>query len=105
EHQSTWKNKLPTHLQSYELFKQGKSIPDISIARGFKEDTIYGHLIKMHEEGETIDLYQFISSKEIETIRKAKEELGNVEGLKQLHLYFEEQIPYWKLRLGVYLGN
>ncbi len=105
EHQSISKSKLPTHEQSYELFKQGKSISEISIERQLKEDTIYGHIIKMHEDGEAIDLHQFITSKEIETIQKAKEELGGSEGLKPMFLHFEEQIPYWKLKLGMYLAN
>lgn len=105
EHQSTLKSKLPTHHQSYALFKQGNSIAEISKLRGFKEDTIFSHLIKMHEEGESIDFYQYISSKEIETIQNAKNELGDIEGLKQLYLHFEEQIPYWKLRLSLYLEH
>lgn len=105
EHQSTLKSKLPTHEQSYELFKQGKTIEEIAVKRGFKEDTIYSHLIKKHEEGEPIDLNQFINSEEIEMIHKAKDDMGEIEGLKQLFLHFDEQIPYWKLRLGLYLAN
>lgn len=106
EHQPTRrKSKVPTHLQSYELFKQGKTIEEISAIRGFKPDTIFGHIIKMHEDGEAIDLHQFISTEDIDIIRKAKEELGEIQGLKQLYDHFEEQIPYWKLRLGTYLAN
>lgn len=106
EHQPTpKKSKVPTHLQSYELFKLGKTIEEISVIRGFKPDTIFGHIIKMHEDGEAIDLHQFISTEDIDIIRKAKEELGEIQGLKQLYDHFEEQIPYWKLRLGTYLTN
>ncbi len=105
EHQASVKSKLPTHQQSYILFKQGKSIAEIATIRDFKEDTIYSHLIKMHEEGESIDLDQFITSEEIETIQKAKNELGDIEGLKPLFLHFEEQMPYWKLKLSLYLAS
>ncbi len=105
EYQPISKSKVPTHQQSYDLYKRGKTIAEISTERGFKEDTIFGHLIKMHEDGEIIDLYQFISSEDIQIIQKGKEELGDIQGLKQLYVYFNEQIPYWKLRLGLYLVN
>lgn len=104
EHQISTNSKLPTHEESYALFKEGKSIAEISKVRGLKEDTIYSHLIKMHESGESVDLYQFISSDEIEIIQKAKDDLGKIEGLKQLFQHFNEQIPYYKLRLGMYLA-
>lgn len=99
------KTKIPTHEQSYLLYKQGKSISDISKERRLKEGTIYSHLMKMSEQGEVIDFEQIITSEDIERIQKAKEELGEIEGLKQLFIHFEEQIPYWKLRLGMYLSN
>ena len=97
------KGKIPTHEQSYLLYKQGKSISDISKERRLKEGTIYSHLMKMNEQGEVIDFEQFITSEDIERIQKAKEELGEIEGLKQLFIHFEEQIPYWKIRIGLYL--
>lgn len=99
------KNKLSTQQQSFELFKQGKTITEISKERGLKEDTIFGHLVKLHEDGEAIDLHQFITSEDMDLIQKAMDDLGDIEGLKQLYVYFEEQMPYWKLRLGSYLLN
>lgn len=99
------KSKLPTHQQSFELFKQGKTIAEISVERKLKETTVFGHLVKMHEDGEDIDLHQFISKGDLKRIQEAMDNLGEIEGLKQLYLHFEEQMPYWKLRLGTYLLN
>ncbi|WP_298502811.1 DNA helicase RecQ [uncultured Maribacter sp.] len=102
-HRRTVKTKVPTHEVSYSMFKDGISISDIAVERGIKEDTIYGHLQKMRENGETIDFDQFISSEEIQKIEKAKEALTAEDGLKAYFTYFEEKIPYWKIKMGLYL--
>jgi ATP-dependent DNA helicase RecQ len=95
--------KIPTHERSYLLYGQGLSIPEISKQRNLKEDTIYGHLMKIHSEGKPIDIEQFITSEERAAISKAKQELDETEGLKPYFVHFEEKIPYWKIRLGLYL--
>lgn len=102
-HQSEDFKELPTHQQSYLLYKMGKTIDEICAERSFTEDTIYGHLIKANKEGKSIDLHQFITDREIENIQTAKQELDGVEGLKPYYLYFEEKMPYWKIELGLYL--
>lgn len=98
--------KTSTHEQSYFLYEQGLTIPEISIQRNLKEDTIYGHLMKIHSEGKPIDIEQFIAPEEIAAISKAKQTLKEEEeGLKPYFLYFEEKMPYWKIRLGLYLTD
>ncbi len=97
-------SKKSTHELSFSLFEKGLTVADIAIQRELKEDTIYGHFQKMHEEGRPINLHQFISREEIEKIRTAKIELGEgEEGLKPYFIHFEEQIPYWKIRMALYL--
>lgn len=102
-HRRTVKAKVPTHEVSYTMFKDGISIEDIALERGVKEDTIYGHLQKMHENGETIDFEQFITSEDIEKIEKAKEQLTEEDGLKAYFTFFKEKMPYWKIKMGLYL--
>jgi len=96
-------SKVTTHQESYNLFKEGFSIADIAKKRKLKENTIFGHLIKMHEAGENLDLEQFISSEEQAKILEAKNSFEEFEGLKQLFTHFDEEIPYWKMRLALYL--
>ncbi|RKR14482.1 ATP-dependent DNA helicase RecQ [Maribacter vaceletii] len=103
DHRRTVKAKVPTHEVSYSMFKDGISIADIAKERGIKEDTIYGHLQKIHENGEAIDFEQFITSEEIEKIEKARETLIEEDGLKAYFTYFEEKMPYWKIKMGLYL--
>ncbi len=97
-------NHLPTHERSYKMFVKEKLSPsEIAERRGLSEDSIYGHFLKIHQTGAGIDLYQFISSEEIQQIKTAKETLENPDALKPYYEYFEEKMPYWKIKMGLYL--
>ena len=99
------KNKRSTQQITYELMEKGYSIAEISEERELKEETIYGHLIKLHQDGKPINLFEFITKKEIENIVEAKKSIDDDEDrLKPLFDHFDEKIPYWKLKMGLYLG-
>ncbi|HUH50709.1 MAG TPA: DNA helicase RecQ [Flavobacterium sp.] len=97
--------KITTQEQSYLLLEEGMTVADVAIARNLKEDTIYVHLMKLHHEGKEIDLSSFISPEEIDAIQQTKLKLPNEETLKAFFELLEEKIPYWKIRLGLYLAN
>ena len=103
KHQDGNATKLPTHQKSYNLFLEGLSITQISHKRGITENTVYTHLIKINEMGTPLDLHQFINSSEILKIQQAKKVLENPVSLKSYFEYFEEKIPYHKIKLGLYL--
>ncbi|SDE51388.1 DNA helicase RecQ [Ulvibacter litoralis] len=92
--------KGETHKITFELFEQGLSVEEISEKRNLTENTIYGHLMKMHQLGKEIDLFKLISSEEIETIQNAKGKVENPEALKSYFTHFEEKIPYWKIKFA-----
>ncbi|WP_273565367.1 DNA helicase RecQ [Maribacter halichondriae] len=102
EHQASLKPKLATQELTYNLFKEGLSIAEIAEKRELTENTIYSHVLKMHSEGKDIDLHQFITSEEIENIKKAQNALPEAEGLKPYFEYFDEKVPYWKIKMGLY---
>ena len=103
KHQDGNATKLPTHQKSYNLFLEGLSITQIAHKRGITESTVYTHLIKINEMGTPLDLHQFINSSEILKIQQAKKVLENPDSLKSYFEYFEEKIPYHKIKLGLYL--
>jgi ATP-dependent DNA helicase RecQ len=103
KHEDASSAKLPTHENSYRLFKEGLSIQQIAYKRGLTENTVFSHLIKIHELGTPLDLHQFISSSEIARVQEAKKTLKNPEGLKVYFEHFEEGLPYHKIKLGLYL--
>ncbi len=53
--------------------------------------------------GTPLDLHQFINSSEILKIQQAKKVLENPDSLKAYFEYFEEKMPYHKIKLGLYL--
>ncbi len=95
--------KTTTHEKSFQLFKDGKTVSEIAKERGVAENTIFGHLVKMHKEGASIDLYQFITQEEIKEVKMAQKKLGNPDGLKIYFDHFEEKMPYSTIKLGLYL--
>ena len=98
-------NDLPTHEKTYKMFTEENLSPlEIAEKRGLMENSVYGHLQKMHEAGAAIDLYQFISSEEVQQIKDAKIKLENPDALRPYFEYFGEKMPYWKIRMGLHLG-
>ena len=98
-------NKVSTQQITFDLLEKGYSIGEVAVERELREETIYGHLIKLHQEGKSIDLTDYITQKEIEKIVKAKRLIEDDEDrFKPLFDHFEEKVPYWKLKMGLYLG-
>lgn len=98
--------KVSTQQISYEMFEKGMTVAEIASQRSLKEDTIYGHLQKMHQRGRPINLFNFITKAEIKAIQRAKAELNhNEESIKPLFDYLNEEVPYWKIRMGLYLAD
>ena len=103
-HKRTLESKdIPTHELSLNLFNDGVSVAEIAKKRGIAESTVYSHFLKISEDGNSIDLYQFISDQEMENVKKAKSKLEEPEGLRPYFDYFEEQMPYWKIKMGLFL--
>lgn len=103
KHKDGKESKLPTHKRSLKLFEEGLSVSEIAKKRGITSTTVYMHFLKIHQNGDPIDLYQFISEDEISEIQKAKKELNNPEAIKTYYTHFEEKIPYWKINYGLVL--
>ncbi|WP_430909237.1 DNA helicase RecQ [Maribacter sp. 2-571] len=95
--------KIPTHKQSYKLFAKGLTVAEIATERNLKETTIYSHLQKAHNEGMDVDLAQLIPPDFLKEVEVAQSALGEVEGVKPYFDYFKEAVPYWKIRMALYL--
>jgi len=95
---------LSTHERSYRMFVEENLSPsEIAERRGLSEDSVYGHFIKVNQAGGSFDFSKFISSEEIQRIKEAQEALENPDALKPYFEYFKEKMPYWKIKLGLYL--
>ncbi len=95
------KSKIPTHLETYELYKQNKSPEDIAIERGLTLNTIQSHFVKLYNEGISVDLTDFVSKKEIDAVRTAKNTIENPNSLKSYYEYFNEQLDYAAIKMAL----
>ena len=62
--------------------------------------TIYSHLASLYEKGADVDLLAFLKASDLERIQNAIRDLGFVSA-KDLYLYMDEEVPYYKVRLGI----
>lgn len=62
--------------KSLELFKQGKTIAEIAAERNLAQTTILSHLAIAYQQGEEIDIDQFVEDGKQEVITQAFKKLG-----------------------------
>lgn len=92
-----------TFEETRVFIEKGLSLEEIAEARNLTISTIYNHLMRLHEEGMEVDFYQFIQPVEVDQINAATSKLEEPEKLKSYFDHFKEDIPYWKIRLALYL--
>ncbi len=90
-----------THLETLTLYQQGLSIEEIALQRQLAQSTIFSHIMKLYENGESIDLKQFVNKEDINAIKNAKKELDNPETLKPYFEHFEGAIAYNTIKLAL----
>lgn len=95
------RKKGNTYKETFQLYKEGLSVGEISEKRKLAPATIYSHLARLYETGEDIDLHQFVSKSDLEAVKKAQEELDNPATLKSYHEHFQESIDYGTIRLAL----
>lgn len=93
--------KKDTVLVTYDLYKLGKSIEEISIERKLSTTTIYSHIAKLYSKGKAINIYDFISKSDVEAVKKAKAELDAPTALSPYYVYFNQDMDYFKIRLAL----
>ncbi|SEK40747.1 ATP-dependent DNA helicase RecQ [Aquimarina amphilecti] len=97
----TNKNKGNSHKETLNLYKQGFSIEEIAQERKLAQSTVFSHIMKLYNDGEDIDLKQFVSNTDINSIKKAKETLGNPDTLKPYFEHFEQAMDYNTIKLAL----
>ncbi len=91
------KDKTPTHLITYELYKQSMSIDEMCNERNLKPKTIQDHLVKCFQEGFEIDWDRFIPENTEDLILKAINETGAAR-LKPIKDILPEEIEYMAIK-------
>ena len=92
-----------TFLETFDLYKQGLSIDEMAAKRVLNPVTIISHLVKLHHDGQNIDLKQYIMTYEYNQIIAAAMKINIQKGdaLKPLFESLEGVYDYGKLRLAL----
>ena len=91
-------DKKPTKQISFELFKAGLSIKEISKERSLTRGTIENHLANYISSGD-IDVLELIPLKRYKNIRNQVETAGEVKGLTALKEKVDGSITYMELKM------
>lgn len=95
------KKESNTYKETLLLYKDGNSIDEIAQKRKLGASTIISHIAKLYTDDLINDVSDFVTTTEVEEIREAQKELTNNGSLKSYFDYFQEQMPYSKIRMGL----
>lgn len=96
-----------TYLETLELYEKGLDIEAMAETRKLSTATIATHLVRLKQEGESIDLERFISSKSKQKVESTLKKLNlKPESNMRIQPLMEElgeSVPTWEIRLLVYV--
>jgi len=87
-----------TQRDTFTLYRQGLSLPEMASRRGLKELTVVAHLEELSAAGLDVDLRRFVDADKIPLIEARLEELGAV-SLTALKDGLPDSVSYTDLRL------
>jgi len=87
-----------TELETFNLYQQGLSPEEIARQRGLVVSTILGHLERMIQVGETIDIRRLISEEKEQKIRQTFQQFPGT-GLFEVKELLGENFSYSEIRL------
>ncbi|MCH8318431.1 MAG: DNA helicase RecQ [Bacteroidetes bacterium] len=88
--------KPDTKVETFQLFKSGKSIPDIAVIRGFAASTIEGHLAHFILDGQ-VELKDLVLAEKVPAIEKAIMLHGD-QALSPIKTELGDQYSYGEIR-------
>ena len=90
-----------TQLQSWTMFKSGKSVEEIAVERSLSPVTISSHLATMYEGGEMLDIDEWVSPEECDLIQGALSLFEEPFQQKEIFDHFEGRYNYDKIRWAI----
>ncbi|MCX9098161.1 DNA helicase RecQ [Bacillus anthracis] len=96
ERKKTGKASANSHLETYEMYKQGIDLDEIAKERGLSRQTIENHLIRCFEDGMEVDWNSFVPAEYEQLIETA---VQNAEGgLKSIKEQLPNEVSYFMIR-------
>ncbi|MED0875930.1 DNA helicase RecQ [Bacillus mobilis] len=96
ERKKSGKASANSHLETYEMYKQGIDLDEIAKERDLSRQTIENHLIRSFEDGMEVDWNSFVPAKYEQMIKTA---VQNAEGgLKSIKEQLPNEVSYFMIR-------
>lgn len=89
--------KIASHVITFNMYKEGKSLKEISDERDIKQVTINNHIIRCSEEGLDVDLDEFIPAEYESLIIETVETIG-AERLKPIKEELPDAVEYLAIK-------
>ena len=90
--------KIPSHIVTFQLFEEGKTIPEIARDRGLVTETIYGHLAKFADQG-LLDLTRIFDKEKIKTFEKEFKKNSSAETLSDWKKILPNDFEFNEIRI------
>jgi ATP-dependent DNA helicase PIF1 len=90
--------KIPSHILTFQLFEEGRSIPEIAKERGLVTETIFGHLAKFAERG-LLDIKKVLPKEKISAFTKAFKKDNSHETLTDWKRNLSDDFEFNEIRL------
>ncbi|KKC53111.1 ATP-dependent DNA helicase RecQ [Bacillus sp. UMTAT18] len=95
ERKKSGKASANSHLETYEMYKQGINLDEIAKERGLSRQTIENHLIRCFEDGMEVDWNSFVPAEYEQLIETA---VQNAEGgLKSIKEQLPNEVSYFMI--------
>ena len=95
------KPKGMTYVETLDLFRQGLTLDEIAKKREMALSTITGHLAKLYERGEEIDLHQFLLPDDLVVTKQGWRASGYSELMSKIKEQVGDSIDYARLHFAM----
>ncbi|MES5846310.1 MULTISPECIES: DNA helicase RecQ [unclassified Bacillus cereus group] len=96
ERKKSGKASANSHLETYEMYKQGINLDEIAKERGLSRQTIENHLIRCFEDGMEVDWNSFVPAEYEQLIETAVQIADG--GLKSIKEQLPNEVSYFMIR-------
>ncbi|QIE37283.1 DNA helicase RecQ [Bacillus tropicus] len=96
ERKKSGKASANSHLETYEMYKQGIDLDEIAKERGLSRQTIENHLIRCFEDGMEVDWNSFVPAEYEQRIETAVQNADG--GLKSIKEQLPNEVSYFMIR-------
>ncbi|ALQ68408.1 DNA helicase RecQ [Bacillus thuringiensis] len=96
ERKKSGKASANSHLETYEMYKQGIDLDEIAKERGLSRQTIENHLIRCFEDGMEVDWNSFVPAEYEQLIETAVKNADG--GLKSIKEQLPNEVSYFMIR-------